>query len=229
MMIADDEQRGGTAGLARTPGVVELLENTDWASLAHAYGPAEDTPAHLVHLLDEDPRRQAEALGMLDMSVLHQGSLYSATPAAMLFIAAVLPHPPRTLAVHESYHPWDDRTRPLRAALLEFLGLFAESAAYGEEPGGGGDRDGGVPAGGGDGVASGRGGDGVPAGGGDGVPLVGGGDGVVPVGGRDGVVPGGEPPGDHRPCGRRQRRDPCRPGTTSRRACPTPAVRCRWE
>ncbi|MGX1274203.1 hypothetical protein [Streptomyces phaeoluteigriseus] len=91
MTIADDEQRGGTAGPAGAPQVPELPENTDWGSLAHAYGPAGDVPPHLVHLLDEDPRRQAEALGMLDMSVLPQGSLYSATPPAVLFVAGVRP------------------------------------------------------------------------------------------------------------------------------------------
>ncbi|MER5642779.1 hypothetical protein ABT095_38315 [Kitasatospora sp. NPDC002227] len=67
------------------------------------------------------------------MSVLHQGSLYSATAPAALYIAGILPHP-RTLAVHESFFPWDDRRRPLRAALLEWLGQFAESAAWEETP-----------------------------------------------------------------------------------------------
>ncbi|MFD5266378.1 hypothetical protein [Streptomyces sp. NPDC058335] len=75
MTIADDGQRGRAAGHTGAPDVIELLENTDRGSLAHAYGPAEDMPPYLVHLLEEDPERQAEALGMLDMSVLHQGSL----------------------------------------------------------------------------------------------------------------------------------------------------------
>lgn len=43
---------------------------------------------------------------------------------------------PRTLTEHESAYPWDNRRRPFRAALLEWLGLMAESAAY-EEPGDG--------------------------------------------------------------------------------------------
>ncbi|MEE1782778.1 hypothetical protein PUR71_07595 [Streptomyces sp. SP17BM10] len=37
------------------------------------------------------------------------------------------------MAVHESFFPWDDRRRPLRAALLEWLGQFAESAAWDDE------------------------------------------------------------------------------------------------
>lgn len=42
---------------------------------------------------------------------------------------------PQALAEHESFFPWDDRTRPLRAALLEWLGQVADSASYGETPG----------------------------------------------------------------------------------------------
>lgn len=117
------------------PDPVALIEDTDWETLEHAYGPATDTAVRLVELLDEDPEVRANALGQLDMSVLHQGSLYSATPPAALFVAAILGHP-RTLTGHESAYPWDDRRRPFRAALLEWLGQMAESAAY-EEPGDG--------------------------------------------------------------------------------------------
>ncbi|MFJ9846032.1 HEAT repeat domain-containing protein [Kitasatospora sp. NPDC101155] len=109
-----------------------VLRSTDWPALAHAYGPAETTADDLLGLLEENPEVQAASLGRLEMSVLHQGSLYSATAPAALFIAGILPHP-RTLAVHESFFPWDDRRRPLRAALLEWLGQFAESAAWDDE------------------------------------------------------------------------------------------------
>jgi hypothetical protein len=78
--------------------------------------------------MDEDPEAQAYALGQLEMSLLHQGSLYSATAPAALFIASIL-NDPRTMAPHESVYPWDSRQRPLRAALLEWLGQLAESAA----------------------------------------------------------------------------------------------------
>ncbi|WP_329224954.1 MULTISPECIES: HEAT repeat domain-containing protein [unclassified Streptomyces] len=119
----------------------ELLVATEWDALQHAYGSAEDTPTYLCQLLNEDPEVQAEALGMLDMSVLHQGSVYSSTPPAALFVAAVLTHP-RTLAEHESHFLWDERTRPLRAALLDWLGRIADSASYGEAPGSEGEYDG---------------------------------------------------------------------------------------
>ncbi|MFD8785016.1 HEAT repeat domain-containing protein [Kitasatospora sp. NPDC059599] len=114
------------------PDPTAVVRSTDWAALAHAYGPAVTTADDLLGLLQEDPEVQAESLGRLEMSVLHQGSLYSATAPAALFIAGILPDP-CTLAVHESFFPWDDRRRPLRAALLDWLGQFAESAAWDDE------------------------------------------------------------------------------------------------
>ncbi|SFL65556.1 HEAT repeat domain-containing protein [Streptomyces pini] len=140
-----DEERAARIWSGLPPTARELLVATEWDALQHAYGSAGEIPPYLCQLLDEDPEVQAEALGMLEMSVLHQGSLYSATPPAARFVAAILPHP-RTLAEHESFFPWDDRTRPLRAALLDWLGQMVDSASYGEDPGDeveyGGERDG---------------------------------------------------------------------------------------
>lgn len=119
-MTYHDEERADALRADLPQPAEELLTATEWADLEHAYGSAEGTPHHLRSLLDEDPEAQAEALGMLEMSVLHQGSLYSSTPPAALFIAAILDHP-RTLAEHVNYFPWDDRTpspprRPARLA-----------------------------------------------------------------------------------------------------------------
>ncbi|WP_241965789.1 hypothetical protein [Streptomyces sp. 111WW2] len=120
---------GGLPAAAR--GV--LLE-TDWASHRHAYGSGEDIPVALCSLLDKDAGVRSEALAVLDMGVLHQGSLYTVTAPAALFVAAILDHP-LCLAEHEGHLPWDDGPpRSLRAALLDWLGQVAESAAYGEDP-----------------------------------------------------------------------------------------------
>ncbi|HEV2633940.1 MAG TPA: hypothetical protein VGX23_02265 [Actinocrinis sp.] len=108
-----------------------ILEDTDWARPGHAYGVATDTPDRLMELLDPRPHVQAHALAQLDMSVLHQDSLYSATAPAALFIAGVLTGP-RTDAPHESAFPWDERTRPLRASLIAWLGRVGDAATYGE-------------------------------------------------------------------------------------------------
>ncbi|MDQ0313385.1 hypothetical protein J2S46_008038 [Kitasatospora herbaricolor] len=134
MTLQDENPIDGQAAGDCLPDPRSLIEDTDWSSLEHAYGPAQDTPLRLIQLLAEEPEVQAEALGPLDMSVLHQDSLYSATAPAALFIATILDDH-RTLARHESYFPWDDRSRPLRAALLEWLGRVADSAAYGERTG----------------------------------------------------------------------------------------------
>ncbi|MEV7196319.1 HEAT repeat domain-containing protein [Streptomyces sp. NPDC093510] len=111
----------------------ELLSGTDWESLQHAYGSGEDIPVSLCSLVDEDPDVRSEALAALDMGVLHQGSLYTVTAPAALFVAAILEHPV-ALAKHEGHFPWDDGPpRSLLAALLAWLGRVAESAAYGED------------------------------------------------------------------------------------------------
>ncbi|MFJ5294886.1 hypothetical protein [Streptomyces sp. NPDC088348] len=116
------------------PAARELLLGTDWESLQHAYGSGEDIPVSLCSLVDEDPEVRSQALAALDMGVLHQGSLYTATTPAALFVAAILDHPVGC-AEHEGYFPWDDGPpRSLRAALLVWLGQVAESAAYGEDP-----------------------------------------------------------------------------------------------
>ncbi|WP_244335974.1 hypothetical protein [Streptomyces seoulensis] len=69
-------------------------------------------------------------MAALDMGVLHQGSLYTVTAPAALFVAAILDHPVG-LAEHEEHFPWDDG--PPRS-LLAWLGQVAESAAHGEDP-----------------------------------------------------------------------------------------------
>ncbi|MET0135987.1 MAG: hypothetical protein ABW215_20595 [Kibdelosporangium sp.] len=109
-----------------------VFESTDWAGLEHAYGAAADAPEALLALLSEDPESCGRTLGYLDASVLHQGSVYSVTAPAALFVAGILDDP-RTTVHCESALPWDDRARPLRAALLEWLGAAADAASYGEE------------------------------------------------------------------------------------------------
>ncbi|WP_328335985.1 MULTISPECIES: HEAT repeat domain-containing protein [unclassified Streptomyces] len=131
MTSQDDYQSADQKLHVPLPDPRSVIEGTDWTGLEHAYGVAQDTPLRLLQLLDEDPEVQAGALEQLDMSVLHQESLYSATAPAALYVSAVL-NDPRTLARHENYFTWDDQPRPLRAALLEWLGQIADSAAYGE-------------------------------------------------------------------------------------------------
>lgn len=112
----------------------EVLLGTDWDSLRHAYGSAGGIPVSLCSLVDQDPEVRSEALGVLDAAALHQGSLYTVTAPAALFVAAILDHP-MGLVQHEGHFPWDEGApRSLRADLLLWLGQVAESAAYGENP-----------------------------------------------------------------------------------------------
>lgn len=108
---------------------LEILAGTDWSALEHAYGGADDLPEQLIGLLSGVPEVAGDVLGVLDAAVLHQGSIYSCTAPVALFVAGILGDE-RTGVECESSLPWDDRFRPLRAALLEWLGNVGESATY---------------------------------------------------------------------------------------------------
>ena len=109
------------------------MAHPDWSRLEHAYGTAHDLPERLAGLLSGDPEVAGEALGVLDSAVLHQGTVSSATAPAALFVASVLGDE-RTGIASESALPWDGRVRPLRAALLEWLGAVGESALLADDP-----------------------------------------------------------------------------------------------
>lgn len=107
----------------------EILAGTDWSALEHAYGCADDLPERLIGLLSGDPAEAGAALADLDAGVLHQGTIYSCTAPVALFVAAILGDERTALPCGTALR-WDDRVRPLRAALLEWLGDVGDSAAY---------------------------------------------------------------------------------------------------
>lgn len=102
-----------------------MLAETDWAALEHAYGTAEDTPAQLVALLDDDQRVRSQALDHLHHVVHHQNTLYAATVPAALYVAAVLLDPRTALPVEKRPH---DFPGPMRAELLRWLDSVADAA-----------------------------------------------------------------------------------------------------
>ncbi|MGI5346902.1 hypothetical protein ACQEU8_01755 [Streptomyces sp. CA-250714] len=67
--------------------MLDGIEDVDWAALEHAYGPAEDVPGLLRAAGSVDPGVRDEALDELFSALCHQGSVYSATAAAVPFIA----------------------------------------------------------------------------------------------------------------------------------------------
>lgn len=74
----------------RLPAGVDVLaglSDVAWARLEHAHGPADDVPDLLRALARPAPQWTAVLTELLADDLLHQGSCYSATPAALPFLA----------------------------------------------------------------------------------------------------------------------------------------------
>ncbi|PSL54053.1 hypothetical protein B0I31_107107 [Saccharothrix carnea] len=94
-----------------TAAALDGIDDVDWASLDHAYGSAEDVPQTLRHAVSEDDEVAGEALEHLFGSIYHQGTLYSATPWAVPFVARLAADP----------------GTPRRVGLVHLLGAIAET------------------------------------------------------------------------------------------------------
>jgi len=62
------------------------IDEVNWKRLIHAYGLATDTPEHLRNLFCADAKLRSSAVFHLESAILHQGTLYPATPVAVKFI-----------------------------------------------------------------------------------------------------------------------------------------------
>ncbi|WP_159945602.1 MULTISPECIES: hypothetical protein [unclassified Nocardiopsis] len=108
---------------------LDVLQNTAWDRTFHAYGSAADAPAHLLALAEGDDAARTRALDYLHSAILHQGTLYPATPPVALCVAGLLDRPslgfPATGTI-----PRARGAAPVspRAGLLEFLTDVAVSA-----------------------------------------------------------------------------------------------------
>ncbi|AXG81078.1 hypothetical protein [Streptomyces paludis] len=69
--------------------VLEDLDDHPWSELEHAYGEADDVPDLLRAAAGEDEEEAEEALGELYGSILHQGSVYSASACAVPYLAGL--------------------------------------------------------------------------------------------------------------------------------------------
>ncbi|MEH0821496.1 MULTISPECIES: hypothetical protein [unclassified Micromonospora] len=117
---------GEPAKIGPLPDPQTLLLGTDWASLWHAYGPAEDTPSTLAKLMDDEPAVRADALEHLFNTVYHQNSIYPATVPTTLYLAAILSEPrAATTLIDERIRSRIVPPRPLRVLLLDRLGGIA--------------------------------------------------------------------------------------------------------
>jgi hypothetical protein len=66
------------------------LDQMDWSQFRHAYGSAEDVPALLRDLASPVDKTAAEAEQELWSSIVHQGTIYTATAAAVPFLAQLV-------------------------------------------------------------------------------------------------------------------------------------------
>ncbi|MFI6037486.1 hypothetical protein ACIBBD_25580 [Streptomyces sp. NPDC051315] len=109
-----------------------LLLATDWSSVEHCCpsGSAPATPVILAGLLDDDEDVQRAAVRDLGQLVTHGNSIYGSTAPAARFVIAILGHS-RTMTSGVYFH--DERRRPMRAALLQWLGDLADDATYDED------------------------------------------------------------------------------------------------
>ncbi|WP_267244867.1 PBS lyase [Streptomyces sp. PR69] len=62
------------------------IDEVDWASLKHAYGPADDVPELLRGLASADPAEREKALDGMYGAVHHQGDVYDSTLACIPFL-----------------------------------------------------------------------------------------------------------------------------------------------
>ncbi|MDI2127640.1 HEAT repeat domain-containing protein [Yinghuangia seranimata] len=69
------------------------FEDVDWASLTHAYGPADDVPGQLAALRSGEQAVRDTAYWRLYGNVFHQGDRYAATPYAARHLISVAADP----------------------------------------------------------------------------------------------------------------------------------------
>lgn len=93
----------------------DSLDEIDWSALEHAYGSAGDTPGLIRRLRRED---WPEAVEDLLTSILHQGSVYSATLAALPYLVEVAL----------------DAGAPGRLGALQILYFYGQSVTSADSP-----------------------------------------------------------------------------------------------
>jgi hypothetical protein len=73
--------------------MLDRLDDVPWADLTHAYGAASDVPWLLRELLSPESEARAAAIRDLSGIIWHQGTVYSATAAAVPFLYEMLAAP----------------------------------------------------------------------------------------------------------------------------------------
>lgn len=69
------------------------IDEVDWTSMEHAYGPADDVPGLLRGLASADPAEREQALDGMYGAVHHQGDVYACTLACIPFLFELVVDP----------------------------------------------------------------------------------------------------------------------------------------
>ncbi|MGW7434583.1 hypothetical protein [Streptomyces sp. NPDC054849] len=124
--MTKNRRQTGKPGPGGLPHHRQLLDGTDWASLATACGTGESLPSALSRLLDPDPPVRADAAKHALGAVTHQNTLYEATAPVALYAAAIL-HLPHVTA--GDFDPGPDSATPShRPTLVRLLDWLRDTA-----------------------------------------------------------------------------------------------------
>jgi hypothetical protein len=94
--------RDGDGGGAHAVALLARVASVRWGERYHAYGPAGDVPAQLAAVIVADDATRAQAWWNLWGNILHQGTVYGATVAALpvlLGLAGWRAYPDRAQAI----------------------------------------------------------------------------------------------------------------------------------
>jgi hypothetical protein len=69
---------------------LDAERDAEWTSWPHAYGPARDTPGHLLALLGDEKAAQSKAARHFCSAIVHQSTLWPASPDAFGWLLRVL-------------------------------------------------------------------------------------------------------------------------------------------
>jgi hypothetical protein len=123
--VTKNRRQSGKYDPEGLPHYQQVLDGTDWASLATVSGTGESLPAELARLLDPDPAARADAARNVLGEVTHQNTIYEATVPVALYIAAILNQPDITAADFDL-----DTAVPSRPPTLVRLLAWLSDTAY---------------------------------------------------------------------------------------------------
>ncbi|MFB6559592.1 HEAT repeat domain-containing protein [Streptomyces sp. NPDC056400] len=99
--------------------MINDLESIDWASMGHAYGPADDVPQWLHDMTSPDAELREQAFSSFYSAAHHQGDVYPCTMASLPFLFAMA----------------DDPCTPDRASVVALIVSIGRAAVEREDPG----------------------------------------------------------------------------------------------